>query len=339
MDEKKEQGSAINPSTIFQLATAYWGSSVLLTANRLKVLSAIGHGEKPSQELADKLGTAVHATEMLLNACASMGLLDKKDDKYKNTDPSSAFLVEGSPGYLGDALRYSDDLFPVWGRLEDTLRSGKPALKHETILGEDTEKTRNFVLGMHNRALGVGRSLAVKLDLRGRKRLLDVGGGPATYSILLTKQNIGLTSRVMDLPKVVEIAQEIIKDFHMEERVQAIVGDYTNDPFPDGNDCILCSGIFHRETTGLCKMLISKAFDALEHGGVLIINDVFCNREKDGPPFAMLFGINMLLTSNFGTIHSTFEVTQWFMEAGFINIAYEPLPPPMPHTIIQGVKP
>lgn len=338
MDEQKEKVSVIDPSQIFQLATAYWGSSVLLTANRLKVFSVIGQGEKTYQEITDKLGTAAHATEMLLNACASMGLIEKKRDKYKNTVLSTAFLVEGSPGYLGDALRYSDDLYPVWGRLEDTICSGRPALKHETILGEDPEKTRNFVLGMHNRALGAGRALAVKLDLGGRKRLLDIGGGPATYSILLAKQNSSLTSRVMDLPKVVEIAREIIKDFHMEDRVQAIVGDYTKDSFPDGNDSVLCSGIFHRETTESCKMLINKAFNVLDHGGVLFINDVFCNKEKDGPPFAMLFGINMLLTSNFGTVHSTFDVTQWLMEAGFVNITYEPLPPPMPHTIIQGVK-
>ena len=143
----------------------------------------------------------------------------------------------------------------------------------------------------------------------------------------------------MDLPKVVEIANEIIKDFQMEDRVETIIGDYNEEPFPEKNDCLLYSGMFHRETEDSCKRLVDKAFKALDPGGLIIINDVFCNREKNGPPFAMLFGINMLLTSDYGTVHSTFEVKQWVTEAGFKGATDEPLPPPMPHTIIQGVKP
>jgi ubiquinone/menaquinone biosynthesis C-methylase UbiE len=329
----------LNPSVIFKLATAYWDSSVFLTANRLNLFSIISESEKTASELAGELGTVVHSTEMFLNTCVSLGLIEKTDGKYKNSALSETFLVKGKPSYLGDALKYSDDLYPVWGRLEDTLRSGTPALKPETILGEDPEKTRNFVMGMHNRALGVGSSLAEKADLAGRNRLLDVGGGPATYSILLARKNPDLKAKVMDLPKVVEIAQEIIKDFKMEERVQAVAGDYTKDPFPEGNDCVLNSGIFHRETEDSCRVLINKAYKSLEPGGLFIINDVFCNKEKDGPPFVMLFGINMMLTSEFGTVHSTAEVTQWLKEAGFTDISSEPLPPPMPHTLIKGVKP
>lgn len=181
----------LNPSVIFKLATAYWDSSLFLTANRLNLFSIISESEKTASELAGELGTVAHSTEMFLNTCVSLGLIEKADGKYKNSALSETFLVKGKPSYLGDALKYSDDLYPVWGRLEDTLRSGAPALKPETILGEDPEKTRNFVLGMHNRALGVGRSLAEKADLAGRKRLLDVGGGPATYSILLAQKKPG----------------------------------------------------------------------------------------------------------------------------------------------------
>lgn len=339
MDKNNNRDLPTDPSQIFQLATAYWGSSILLTANRLRLFSIIGKDEKAASEIAERLGAVLHYTEMFLNACVSLGFLEKVNGRFKNSPLSEGFLIEGGQSYLGDALKYSDDLYPVWGRLEETIRSGMPALNPETILGGDKEKTRNFILGMHNRALGVGKTLADRLDLGNRKRLLDVGGGPGTYSILLAKKNTGLRSRVMDLAGVIEIAQEIIRGFQMEERVEVISGDYTKDPLPDGNDCLLYSGIFHREPADSCKRLIDKAFNVLEHGGLIIINDIFCNKEKDGPPFAMLFGINMLLTSEFGTVHSIFELTEWLTQAGFIDIRHEPLPPPMPHTIIQGVKP
>ncbi|MBI4844443.1 MAG: hypothetical protein HY809_09000 [Nitrospirae bacterium] len=329
----------INPSPLFKLATAYWDSSLFLTANRLNLFSVIGRNEKNASEIASELGTETHHTGLFLNACVSLGLLDKKDGRYKNSALSETFLVKGSPAYLGEAFKYSDDLYPVWGKLEETLRSGKPALRPDTILGDDPEKTRHFVLGMHNRALGVGRSLIAKIDLTGRKKLLDVGGGPATYSILFAQKNPELTSTVMDLPGVVAIAGDIIKEFKMEERVCAIPGDYTKTPYPEGNDCVLNSGIFHRETPETCRMLTAKAFQSLEPGGLFAVNDVFCNEKKDGPPFVMLFGVNMMLTSEFGTVHSVSEVIKWLTEAGFRDITGTPLPPPMPHTVIQGVKP
>jgi hypothetical protein len=329
----------VNPSEIFKLATAYWDSSVFLTANRLNVFSIISQRERTAADIADELNTAVHPTEMFLNACVSLELLEKEGGKYKNAAVSENFLVKGAPMYLGDALKYSDDLYQVWGKLEDTLRSGRPVLDPGTILGKDPEKTRNFIIGMHNRAIGVGRSLAEKVDLGGRKRLLDVGGGPATYSILLAQKNPDLSSTVMDLPHVVNIAGEIIEEFNMNKRVRTLSGDYSKDPFPGRYDCVLNSGIFHRETEESCRMLLNKAFECLEPDGLMIVNDVFCNKEKDGPPFVMLFGINMMLTSEHGTVHSVSEVMQWMEDAGFHSITSEPLSPPMPHTIIKGVKP
>ena len=123
-----------NPSVLFKLATAYWDSCVFLTANRLNLFSKISQTEKTASELARELGMVDHSMEMFLNTCVSLGLLEKQNGKYKNSPVSDTFMVEGRPAYLGDSMKYSDDLYPVWGRLEDTLRSGKPALKPETIL-------------------------------------------------------------------------------------------------------------------------------------------------------------------------------------------------------------
>ena len=60
MDKKKVENVLHDPSQIFQLATAYWGSSVFLTANRLKLFSIIGRHEKTSPEIAKELETAIN---------------------------------------------------------------------------------------------------------------------------------------------------------------------------------------------------------------------------------------------------------------------------------------
>lgn len=329
----------ISPAPIIQMASAYWSSCVLLTANRIGLFTIVGSGALTIEELAQKLGLSAYPLENFLDALVSLGYLEKRGATYANSPLSRTFLVEGEPAYLGNTIKYSDDLYPIWGQLEQTLRSGKPALPPHTILGDDAAKTRHFVLGMHNRALGIGQSLASAIDLGGRKRLLDVGGGPGTYSCLLARRNPGLTSRSMDLPAVVAIARTIIAEMGMSDRVEAIVGDYNEPSYPDGNDAVLCSGMFHREPPASCRAILQKAFRALEPGGIVVVHDVLCSDDKSGPPFAMLFGINMALTSAFGTVYSSREIATWMAEAGFVNSSGKSLPPPWPEAIVVGYKP
>ena len=60
---------------------------------------------------------------------------------------------------------------------------------------------------MHERALGIARALVGSLDLNGRRAMLDVGGGPGTYSVLLTERFPGLKSEVLELPGVAAVAR------------------------------------------------------------------------------------------------------------------------------------
>ena len=89
----------------------------------------------------------------------------------------------------------------------------------ETILGDDKEKTRAFVLAMHERAQGIGSVLPHGVDFTGRQRLLDVGGGPGTYSVALVPQTPGLTSTVLDRPGVLEVTREIVEPAGFADRV------------------------------------------------------------------------------------------------------------------------
>ena len=109
------------------------------------------------------------------------------------------------PAFSESGFKYAEDLSPAWGRLTDLVRSGRPPMTPETILGDDEEKTRNFVLAMHERARGIGSILAHLVDLSGRRRLLDVGGGPGTYSASLVQQTPGLSATVLDVPGVLKV--------------------------------------------------------------------------------------------------------------------------------------
>lgn len=328
----------LDPTPLMRLSTAYWDSQTFLTANRIGLFDALSGGEQSLASLASTLGIAERPARLFLNACIALELVECVDGRYRNAPTSEAFLVSGRPGFLGNAFRYSDDLYGSWGQLEQTLRSDMPALAEESYLGDDEERTRNFVYGMHDRATGIGRALVGLYDLSGRKAMLDVGGGPGTYSAFFTERFAGLNSQLLDLPDVVAIAREIINFLGAAERVSTLPGDYHTTAFPKGKDVVLISGVFHRESEAGCRDLIARAGESLVPGGVLLINDVFTSSQGGDQLFATLFGLNMLLTAPNGGVHEDKEVAEWMRTSGFDDVEIKAFPPPMPHRLVAGIK-
>lgn len=313
---------------------------VLFAATDLDVFSALGAGPKTASELATERGVPVEPLRLLLESCVAEGLLAKDGDRFSNTPATDAFLVRERPTYAGHGLKYAEDLADAWRGLTHLVRTGRPSIEPESILGDDKARTRHFVLAMHERAKGMSSVLPHGADFTGRRRLLDVGGGPATYSMALVQQTPGLRSTVLDLPGVLEVTREIVETHGFSDRIELRPGNYLTSDFGSGFDAVLLSGMMHRETADTCQMLLRKAFDALDPGGLVVVSDVFFdNDDRNSPPFAIHFALNMMLTSDEGSAHAKTEMARWVAGAGFGHVQVRDLPPPNPHTLVTGIKP
>ncbi len=328
-----------DPSSIIRLSTAYWESQTLLTANRLRVFDVMADGARTADEVATELHLDPRGTALFLRACVGLGYLEEAAGRFQNTPVAATFLVSRSPAFMGNVIRYSDQLYGAWGQLEGSLRAGKPALPAETYLGDDPARTRGFVMAMHERALGIARVLVNVLDLQGRRSMLDVGGGPGTYSVLLTERFPGLRSEVLELPGVAAVARELVASAGASDRVVLRDGDYHTSDFGSGKDVVLMSGMFHRESEATCRGLIERASACLEPGGLLVVSDVFTDEGGALPTFAAMFGLNMMLTAPDGGVHADADVMRWMGDCGFRDMRMVPLPPPMPHRVVMGLKP
>jgi predicted O-methyltransferase YrrM len=329
-----------NPALLMQLALAHRSSAVLFAAADLDVFTILSSGAKTASEVAAVAGAHDAPMQMLLQACANEGLLTQEGDRYANTPLVEAFLVKGRPAFSAHGLKYAEDLYPAWGNLATLVRSGRPPMPPETILGEDKDKTRSFVLAMHERARGIGSVLPHLVDVKGRRRLLDIGGGPGTYSVALIRETPGLTSTILDVAGVLEVTTDLIAASGVADRVELKAGDYLKSPFGSGYDVALLSGMMHRETPANCQLLLRKTFDALQPGGLLIVSDVFFDDEtKRTPPFAVYFALNMMLTSDEGSAHAKTEMADWMKTAGFVDVQVRDLPPPNPHALVLSTKP
>jgi predicted O-methyltransferase YrrM len=320
-----------------RLATGYWESRCLLTANDLGIFEALAAGPRTADAVASAQGLDPRAARLLLKACVGLGLIEEEERGFRNHPVTQAFLVPGSPAYLGGAIRYGSDMWEAWSRLGEALRRGAPVVPAEAYTGEDPERTRRYVYAMHGRAAGMGAALVALVDLSGRRRLLDVGGGPGTCSALFARAHPELRATVLDLPQVVALAGEILASMGATGRVETLAGDYHTTAFPGANDAVLISGVFHRESEESCRNLIARAREALVPGGLLAVADVFTDEGGASPVFATLFGLNMLLSAPDGGVHSDADVAEWMRAAGFRDVSRRPFPAPLPHRVVTGL--
>lgn len=328
-----------DPAPLISLATAYWQSATLIAAVRLDVFSALAAAPADATEIAARLEADPVATDALLTGLCSLGLVQRIDEtRFANVPLADTFLVKGRPAYLGPALLYNGDCYPLWGELDAVVKAGTAQKAPDQYLGDDADRTRNFVYGMHHRALGVGRAVAQVIDLTGATRLADVGGGPGTYAALITGQTPGLKATVFDLPGVVAHAQAIVASMGAAERVECAPFDYYADTLPGRYDAALISGVLHREQPAQVQAILAKVADAVEPGGVLYISDVMLDDDRAGPIFAAMFALNMRVLAHDGRTHSVAEQTAWLDAVGFEVTAVHRLPAPIHYTIIRAER-
>ncbi|MHC4259133.1 MAG: methyltransferase [Planctomycetota bacterium] len=293
-----------NVKTLYELSWRYRAARVLHVANAVDIFTALSEKEMLLEELCQQCRTEPRITEKLLIACTAMGLLDKCGGRYRNTELAETYLVRGRRLYQGDIVAHSATVWDFWTTLEDKVRTAaEPKNKH-------ADENRNFVLGMHNiAAVGRAQMFLDKVELSGRRRLLDVGGGPGTYSILACKRYPSLRAVVFDLPETVSIAREIIANEGMQDRVSVQEGDWGKDDFGEGYDVVLLFNVLHGPDDN-AEMKLRKAYDSMEHGGLLVIQGFLLNNERTGPLGSALFNLMV-------GVYSRSELLSIIKETGF----------------------
>ncbi len=330
-----------NPAKIIDLANAFYQSQTLFAASDAGVFGYLARNpDSTAAGIAAELGLEARACRLLLDACAALELLRRDDSgRYRNTPEASVFLVPGAPGDLSKAIRYNRDVYNAWGKTSQFAKTGQPVEKPEIHLGEDAARTRDFVLSMHGRALGIGRAVAPLLHLESCRTLLDLGGGPGTYACLIARCNPQLKCITIDLPAVSAIAKELIAEAGLSDRVEARPGSYREVDFPCGMDAVIFFGVLHQESPESIQALFKKAFACLNPGGKIFVMDMMTDHTRCAPTFSALFALNMALTTENGWVFSDKELQEWLTEAGFHAFRVAPLTPPMPHWLAQAVKP
>jgi predicted O-methyltransferase YrrM len=325
--------------SLMEMLYAYQASAILLGSNELEIYDVLAEGPLTAPEVASRVGAAARSTELLLNACAAQGLLEKSGDRYANSPAADEFLVKGKPGYIGRVVTKEEEFYRPWGQLAQAVREDQAQMPPMTErLRQDAARARNFLLALHDLALMNGSALPECVDLDGRHKLLDVGGGVGTYTILLAQKNPELQAVVFDLPPVREWAEETIASYGLGDRISFQGGDFNAPSLGEGYDVVLLANILHDNAEEDCRALLGKSYDALIDGGLVVVNEFYLEDGGVYPPVSGTFALLMMLENQGAAEYPASEIEQWLLEAGFVDPVAHRLPEPSPMVVIVARK-
>lgn len=305
-----------------RMVRAYRESGALMAAVELGLFTKLAQGADTEAALVQALGIEPLNAERIVVACIALGLILRDGDRLRNAPDVARFLVEGERGYAGAWMLFTKPDWNAWGRLSEHLRRpGPPLQENKTVAGITVEEARRYHRATYSIGMGAGRLFLRQVDLSGRRKIMDIGGGSGAYCINACGKDPSLTAVVLDLPPVVAVAREFIAEAGLSQRIDAVACDFNKDPFPtDADVAIMASNLpmYGREAIAA---VVKKAHDALLPGGEMHLIGEALNATRTGPADAALWGLAQTINASTGLAHSVTEVEGYLAAAGFRDIA------------------
>lgn len=275
---------------LLELNWQFRASRSLMTAHQLGFFQAL-RKPRTAAGVAGECSSHPRMTEKLLAVCCALGALQRDGDLFSLTGLAVDLFLPESPRYAGGTLDHNEMLWWATTGLPEWVKTGKRDAAPEPPEYFRQHTFDHWIWAMHGIAAnGPAQWLAGQLDLKGRKSLLDIAGGPGTYSIALCQRFPELKATVWDLPDAISIARKVVARYEMTGRVKLKKGDWNKDDFGTGYDCLLMSNILHGGGSQAEKLL-KMAKRALTPGGLLIVHDFLMNNDRCGPLPATLFNL------------------------------------------------
>jgi predicted O-methyltransferase YrrM len=323
------------PEDLDRRIRAFQESRVLLTAIELDLFEALGPGATAAG-VAETLGTDPRATEMLMNALVSLGLIEKRDGIFRNAPEATQHFTRRSPDDVRMAMMHTVHLWDRWSTLTECVRTGG-TVQGPASGARREEWTTAFIAAMHANASRRAQSVVQAVDASRVRRMLDIGGGSGAYSIAFARANSELRAEILDVPDVVPIARRNIDAAGLADRVTAREGDLRAGGFGSGFDLVFISAICHMLGAGENREFVARASAALGPGGRIAIQDFILDPDRTGPRQAALFALNMLVGTRQGNTYTEEEYAGWMREAGCGGIRRVNLPGPA--DLMLGTRP
>jgi ubiquinone/menaquinone biosynthesis C-methylase UbiE len=313
-----QSGGDLNPQQLLQLSMSYTSSRILAAAVRLDVFAPLAAGPATADDVARAAGASERGTRMLLDGLIALQLLTKEGGRYRLTPAAAQYLLRDSPDFIG-AILEDDTLWQTWAGLTDAVRTGRPPRRVE----DQAEAERFFpvlIRSLHVLNREPARRAAQVLLAGGTRgpAVLDVACGSGVWGIAVAEADPDALVTFQDFPGVLEHTRQYTGRHGVAGRCTYLPGDLKQVDIGEGRyDLALLGNIVHSEGERSSRDLFRRLHRALRPGGRVVVIDLLPNDERTGPPYPLVFALNMLVNTEAGDTYTLAEYTRWLNEAGF----------------------
>jgi hypothetical protein len=328
--DDRTTAAAVDPGPLIKLTIADCAAKVLHSAVTLGVFGALAKGPADAQQIVAATGLHPRMADDFLDALAGLGLLERTGDRYANAPLAGAYLVPGTPTYLGGFVELTNEtLYGTWGRLTEALTTGAPQHLDPDkggFVGDkhtDPQKMKRFFAGLDAYSDRMGAELARRIDWSGHSSFVDLGGARGNLASVLVREHPHLKAGVFDLERTRPLFTEHVGRLGHTGRIEFTGGDFFADDIPRA-DVIVLGHILHGFDTDRRRQLLRRVYAAVNPGGQILVYDRMIDDERSNAE-RLLSSLHMRLVSPDGSEYRIADLNDWLAEAGFTAPAAQPL--------------
>ena len=309
----------IKPSTIYRHAYGVYPPLAMLAGMKLDIFTPLKDGPMTVAALGERLDVKPDRLRPLLYALVHAELLTVEGDRFANTPEADVYLVRGRPTYMGSAHELYSDLWGAALTAAQSIGAGMPQVKHDFAAMSD-EELAAFFRGLHAGALATGRQLATTYSFGRFRNLLDVGGGSGGVAIAACGSCPDLKATVIELPRVAPIAQSMVHEAKLANRVQVLAADVLARA-PEGRfDAAVLRNLIQVLGPDAASRALQNVGAAIDRDGALFIIGHILEDSRLAPAAAVGLNLAFLSIYDEGQAYTEREHRTWLADAGFTDI-------------------
>lgn len=247
-------------------------TNLFIAAIELGIFQKLSDWKSP-EEVAEKLYLNPQITSVFLNSLASIDLIEKKGGRFRNLPAADEFLAEKNDVYLGDFFLSCYKWYNMSAdEICDLVRNGPGERcmseigSQETWAGQARLSANYQRAGMVQLATRIVSSLPEYSSFR---KMLDLGCGPGLFGTSFVLNHPSMNAVLFDRPAVARVAEEVVEEYGIRDRIEVIGGDYINGLIGEGYDLVWASMTLNFARNCLNEV-IKKIYGALNPGGVFV---------------------------------------------------------------------
>lgn len=289
---------------VSRMITSIWVPQAIYATAKLGLADILAGGPLPGLAVAEKAGTHARATERLLRALVTLGLLCQHDDGRFELTRLGRCLTSDSPDSVRSwALLWGGPMmWEPWGHLADCVRTGEMAPKllegvesPFELMERYPEDTEHFNRSMLELTRGLAAVLPASYDFSAAKLVCDVGGGFGQLLPPLLFAHPKLRGIVFDLPRCAAGSRALMAEEGLADRCVFQPGDFF-ESVPSGADVYLIKSVIHDWDDARSRTILTRCREAMSDGAVLLLLE-WIVPDRVGPADAGIIGtdLNMLV--------------------------------------------